>query len=78
MNIERAILLVLTASPRAITATVIQSKLTQFTGEPHTLADVNDALGRLERRDPPQVKGTHTEDFGTLWKATDEGRLRVL
>ncbi len=75
MNLERAILLALSASPRAITANVIRGGLAAFIGGEHTLADVNAALARLE--DEGEVKGTASKDFGVMWKETPDGRLRI-
>ena len=75
MNIEVGILHVLTASPRAIPASVIIGFLPTFTGKDETLTDTTAALKRMEAKG--HVKGTHNEDRGTLWKETDDGRLRI-
>jgi len=75
MNLEVAILNVLSASPRAIPATVILGFVPSFTGGDHTLTDVTAALKRLEAKG--HAKGTSNEDRGTLWKETDDGRLRI-
>lgn len=75
MNLECAILNVLTASPVAIPATVIRGYLPAHTGRDHTLTDITSALTRLEVKG--HVRGTHNEDTGTKWKETDDGRLRI-
>jgi hypothetical protein len=75
MKLDLAILNVLAASPRAIPATVIRGYLPTFTGEDHTLADINAALTRLEHLG--HVKGTANIDTGAKWKETDDGRLRI-
>ncbi len=75
MNLEQAILNTLAASPRAIPATVIAGFVPSFTGTDATLTDLNAALKRLEAKG--HVKGTANEDRGTLWKETDDGRLRI-
>ena len=75
MNLETAILSTLAASPRAIPATVLAGFVPGFTGKDETLADINAALRRLEAKG--HAKGTANEDRGTLWKETDDGRLRI-
>lgn len=75
MNLECAILNVLSASPRAIPASAIAGFVPAFTGADSTITDVTAALKRLERKG--HVKGTANEDLGTLWKETDDGRLRI-
>jgi DNA-binding PadR family transcriptional regulator len=75
MNLERAILLVLSASPRAIPATVILPRLGEFLGGEHSLGDVTRTLHKLER--DGEAKSTSNKDFGLLWKETDDGRLRI-
>lgn len=74
MNLEVAILNVLTASPRAIPATVIAGFVPAFTSEA-TLTDITAALKRLEHKG--HVHGTANEDRGTMWKETADGRLRI-
>jgi hypothetical protein len=75
MNLECAILHVLSASPRAIPVSVIAGFLPAFTGKDETQADIAAALKRME--DAAEVKGTSNKDRGTLWKETDDGRLRI-
>lgn len=75
MNLQLAILQTLAASPRAIPATVIAGFVPAFTGRDETLTDINAALHRLEAKG--HAKGTANEDRGTLWKETDDGRLRI-
>lgn len=74
MNLELAILNVLSASPRALNVQALAGYVPSFTGGDHTLADLNLALRSLEHKG--HVKGTKNEDRGTLWKETDDGRLR--
>lgn len=76
MKLELAILNVLAASPRAIPVSVITPCVTEFTGREETQTDVVLALRQLEKKG--HAKGTANEDRGTLWKETDDGRLRVL
>jgi hypothetical protein len=75
MNLERAILLVLSASRRPLSAQIVTSLVPQFIGGDYTISDVERALKVLESKG--HTKGTWNEDFGTLWKETDEGRLRI-
>jgi hypothetical protein len=75
MNLERAILLVISASPRPVSPRLIQGHLPEFTAGDWTLADIERALKTLEGKH--QVKGTYSEDLGTLWKETAEGKLRI-
>ena len=75
MTLELAILNALVGSPRAIPSTVISGFVAAYTGEPATLGDIDLALRRLEKKG--HVKGTANEDRGTLWKETDDGRLRL-
>jgi hypothetical protein len=75
VNLEMAILETLAASPRAIPATVITGFVSGYTGQDHTQTDVELKLKSLERKG--HVKGTANEDRGTLWKETDDGRLRI-
>ena len=75
MNIEVAVLNVLSASPRALPVGVIRGELPAYLDEDHTLGDIEAALKRLERKG--HVAGTRHEDRGTLWTATADGRLRI-
>lgn len=75
MNLECGILNVLAASPRAIPASVVIGFISSFTGKDETLSDITSALKRMEAKG--HVKGTANEDRGTLWTATDDGRLRI-
>lgn len=75
MNLQLAILNVLAASPRALTVPVIAGFVPSFTGTEPTITDVQRELNALERKG--HVKGTANEDRGTLWKETDDGRLRI-
>ncbi len=75
MKLDLAILNVLTGANRAIAASVIRGFLPAFTDTHATLADITAALGRLEASG--HVTGTFSEDRGTLWKETADGRLRV-
>lgn len=77
MNIELAILLVLTSSQRSIPAGLIQAKLGQFTPDTPSLTDIDRICRALERTSPPEVKGTFNKDAGMLWKETDDGRQRL-
>lgn len=75
MNLELAILNVLMASPNAIPVGVIAGHVSHFTGKPETIADLNAGLKRLEQKG--HAHGTANQDRGTLWKETDDGRLRA-
>ncbi len=75
MNLQVAILNILTASPKAIPVTVIAGFVPAFVGPEPTLTDITTALKTLEQKG--HVKGTANEDRGTLWKETDDGRLRI-
>lgn len=75
MNLECAILNVLDATPRAVTAGVILGFAPKFTGAEHTLAEIERALRRLEEKG--HVKGNPNPDRGTVWMATDDGKLRI-
>lgn len=75
MKLDLAILNVLEASPRALPVEVIAGFTPAFTGRSSTLADLNAALRRLERSH--DVIGTTHRDYGTVWKETAEGRLRI-
>lgn len=75
MNLELAILNVLSASPRALTSLQILGVVQSFTGKDDTLHDVKLALTRLEAK--AHARGTLDEDRGTVWKETNEGRLRI-
>ncbi len=75
MNLELAILTVLAASPRALPATAIAGFVERFTGKPETITDIAAALRNMEHKG--HTKGTGNEDRGTLWKETDDGRLRI-
>jgi hypothetical protein len=75
MNLERAILLVLSASKKAIPATIIEAGIGQFLSPIPPLADIERTLGQLARKG--HAKGTADDDEGTLWKETADGRLRI-
>jgi hypothetical protein len=75
VNLETAILEVLSASPRAIPTAIISAYLPTTSGRRETHADIDAALRRLEGKQ--QVVGTCHEDKGTLWKETADGRLRL-
>ncbi len=75
MNLELAILNALSASPRALPVSVLVGTVPAFTGQDATQTDITAALRRLETKG--HVKGTANEDRGTLWKETDDGRLRI-
>jgi hypothetical protein len=75
MNLELAILNVLTGAERAIGVGRIRGFLPGFIGGEHTLSDVEIALHSLETKG--HITGTFQEDRGTLWKETADGRLRL-
>lgn len=75
MNLEDAILLVPSASPRAIPAAVILGFVSTFTGKHETIADITAALHRLKRKG--RIKGAADEERGICWIETGEGRLRA-
>lgn len=75
MNLERAILLVLSASPRSLTPAIIKVQLPQFIEGDWTVSDVERTLKTLEGKG--HAKGTFNEDTGTRWTTTDDGRLRI-
>jgi len=75
VKLERAILKMLAASRRALTATIIADQIRERLQIETTATDVTLALRRMETEG--DVKGTHNADFGTMWKETDEGRLRI-
>jgi Fe2+ or Zn2+ uptake regulation protein len=75
MTLDLAILNVLSASPRAISAQAVASFAGNFTGKEETLSDVKRTLEKLEREG--FVRGTSDPDRGSLWKETADGRLRA-
>lgn len=75
MNLERAILNVLDAAPRAIPAGAIHGFVPTFLGSEPTLTDVVRALHKLETKG--HAKGTADEDRGAVYVITAEGRLRI-
>jgi hypothetical protein len=74
-RLERAILCVLTAAPRAINAPAIMGALPAYGCSDDGIADINAALLILEAKS--QVARTRSEDHGMLWKETADGRLRI-
>lgn len=75
MKLPQAILNVLALSPRAINAAVIAGMAGAFTGDTHTIRDVELALVVLER--DGLVAGTESRFAGKVWIATAEGRLEA-
>lgn len=76
MNLQRAILLVLSASKRPLTPAMIAAKLPQFIDGDYTADDVERTL-KTSLQPDGEAKGTFNKDLGTLWKETDAGRLRI-
>lgn len=78
MTLPLAILHVLVAAGRAIPAPLIAAEVRHFTGKAETVADIADALARLERAEPPLARGTNVGLRGTVWTFTADGKLEVL
>ncbi len=76
MNLERAILLALAAARKPLPASILAGQISQFISGDYTTADVETAL-KTSLQPDGEVKGTFNKDFGTLWVATDAGRLRI-
>ncbi len=75
MNLELAILIVLSGSPRALPAIRILPFLPASINREATLHEVEQALKSLQAKG--HVKGRHNDDLGIVWKETDEGNLRT-
>jgi hypothetical protein len=74
--LERAILNVITArGGKPLPVSVIKGFTPSFTGQDDTEADITAALKRMEAEG--EVKGTSNKDYGTVWLATDAGKLRI-
>ncbi len=82
MNLELAILLaVLAVKGDPIYADQIQRAVPQFTMARHSLADVNDALGELERKEQlTATEGSREDEKGRYmmaWFITPKGKIRA-
>jgi DNA-binding PadR family transcriptional regulator len=75
VNIDLAILNVLSATPRALPVATIARETEEYLHREPSHMDVNVALRRLQAKG--LVKGTEKPLVGTVWIATEEGKLAI-